>query len=68
MAKFIQVHCNGQARLLNLDWVEEIWDDGNDGAIIYYAFACPNRPDQDIAHVDEKYDDLVYMIRRQTNG
>lgn len=68
MAKFIQVHCNGQARLFNLDWIEEIRDGKDDGSIIYFAFNLPNCIYQDSCGVDEKYDDLVHMIRRQTNG
>lgn len=68
MAKFIQVHVGGQARLVNLDWIEDIWEGENNSAIIYFAFNIPDCSEQGSYEVDETYDDLVYMIRRQTNG
>lgn len=68
MAKFIQVHVNGQAHFINLDWIEGIRADEHNSAMIYFAFNNPNCLEQDSYVVDETYDDLVYMIRRQTNG
>lgn len=40
MVEFIVVHENGEERMINLAWVEEVRPDKNDNAIIYFAFQC----------------------------
>lgn len=64
MDKFIQVHTNGCPRLINLRWVEEIWDNGKDGVRIYFAFNCPDACEQDNYIVDESYEEILRMIWR----
>lgn len=58
MADFIEVHQQGKPRLVNLDWVEDIWPTEN-GTQIYFAFA------QDFSTVDESYDKIKRIIAYQ---
>ena len=62
MNKFIEVHEEGNPRLVNLEWVEEIRPMGDKQACIYFAFSIPNGVDQDFLEVDESYDTLVNRI------
>jgi len=64
MSNFIEVHVNGHPRLINLRWVEEIWDNGKDGVRIYFAFNYPDACEQDNIIVDETYDEIRRMIWR----
>ena len=61
MAKFIEVHKDGEPRLVNLDLVEDIWPTVN-GAQIYFAFALPDCATQDFVTVDESYDELKRLV------
>lgn len=61
MAKFIEVHQNGEPRLVNLAWVEDIWPTDN-GAQVYFAFALPDCETQDFVTVDESYDELKRLV------
>ena len=62
MNKFIEVHEEGNPRLVNLAWVEEIRPMGDKQACIYFAFSVPNHSDQDFLEVDESYNELLSMI------
>ena len=64
MSEFIEVHVKGKRRLVNLRLVEEIWDNGKDGAGFYYAFACPDAEEQDFLIADENYEEVCRMIWR----
>lgn len=64
MADFIEVHQLGKPRLVNLDWVEEIWPTEN-GTQIYFAFACPDATSQDFIATDESYDKIKRIIAYQ---
>ena len=66
MDKFIEVHQNGEKRFINLRWVEEIREDKNYCVTIYFAFTNPNCIEQDYLNVDESYDEIKRLIRRQT--
>lgn len=59
MAKFIEVHCNGNPRLVNLGVVEEIYPTINNSQIY---FTYKSLGDQDFATVDESYDELKRLI------
>lgn len=61
MAKFIEVHKDGEPRLVNLDWVEDIWPTVN-GAQIYFAWELPDCATQDFVTVDESYEELKRLI------
>ena len=61
MAKFIEVHKDGEPRLVNLDRVEDIWPTVN-GAQIYFAWVLPDCATQDFVTVDESYDELKRLI------
>ena len=64
MDQFIGVHCNGEKRLINLRWVEEIREDKNYCVTIYFAFTNPNCIEQDYLNVDESYDEIKRLIWR----
>lgn len=61
MANFIEVHQQGEPRLVNLDWVEDIWPTVT-GAQIYFALVVPGFDTQDFVTVDESYDELKRLI------
>ena len=63
MQQFIEVHFNGEKRLINLSWVEEIQDCG-DCARIYFAFVCPGADEQDCIQTDESYAEILRKIWR----
>ena len=63
MSNFISAHYNGERRLINLDWVEEIHEDG-DHAIVYFGFNCPDACQQDYLETDESFDDISRRIWR----
>ena len=64
MADFIEVHQLGRTRLLNLDWVEDIWPTEN-GTQIYFAFIRPDAVSQDFTTIDESYDEIKRIIASQ---
>lgn len=64
MADFIEVHLQGKPRLVNLDWVEDIWPTEN-GAQIYFAFTSPDDTSQDFITTDESYDMIKRIIACQ---
>lgn len=63
MPKFFIVHHNGERRFVNLDWVEEIHDEG-EHATIYFAFNCPDACSQDYLKTDESFDEVLKKIWR----
>jgi len=65
MAKFIEVHVAGTARLINLDWVEEIIP-SEGKSTIYYGFAAEGS--QDYITPDEAYEELRLMIGAAQGG
>ena len=64
MADFIEVHQQGKPRLVNLDWVEDIWPTEH-GAQIYFAFTRPDATLQDFTTTDESYDKIKHIIAYQ---
>ena len=64
MADFIEVHLQGKHRLVNLDWVEDIWPTEN-GTEIYFAFTSPDDTSQDFITTDESYDEIKRIIAYQ---
>ena len=61
IADFIEVHQLGKPRLVNLDWVEEIWPMEN-GTQIYFAFTSLDAVSQDFITTDESYDKIKRII------
>lgn len=64
MADFIEVHQQGKPRLVNLDWVQEIYP-SQCGAQIFYAFSVPGGANQDFFTADESYDEIKRIIAYQ---
>lgn len=64
MAEYIEVHQEGKPRLVNLDWVEDIWPTEN-GTQIYFAFTSPDTTSQDFITTDESYDKIKRIIAYQ---
>ena len=64
MKQFIEVHCNGEKRFINLRWVEEIREDKDYCVTIYFAFTNPVLVNQDYLNVDESYDEIKRLIWR----
>lgn len=63
MAKFVVVHENSEERMINLDWVEEIRQDEDNKADIYFAFQVAGCIEQDYIITDESYDEVKLRIR-----
>lgn len=61
MADFIEVHMDGEPRLVNLDMVQDIWPTVN-GAQIYLAWVIPDCATQDFVTTDESYDEIKHLI------
>ena len=58
---FIEVtDLDGRKRLINTNWIEEIWD--GDYAIIYFAFQADNMVYQDSLVVAESYEEIKRKI------
>lgn len=64
MADFIEVHLQGEPRLVNLDWVEDIWPTEN-GTQIYFAFTSPEYTSQVFMTIDESYDKIKSIVAYQ---
>lgn len=64
MADFIEVHNHGKPRLVNLDWVEDIWPTEN-GTRIYFSFTSPDATSQYFITTDESYDKIKRIIAYQ---
>lgn len=62
MRNFIVVHVKGKERIVNLAWVEEIWEDFGH-AVIYFAFQGEGYTEQDHICTDETYSAVKQMFR-----
>ena len=62
MEQFIEVHIKEEKRLINLRWVEEIHENPDGCATIYFAFNCKNSIGKDYMRVDESYNNLLSRI------
>lgn len=60
---FIVIHENGEERMINLNWVEEVRPTDNQ-AVIYFAFQSNGTIEQDYILADESYDRVKMMIWR----
>ncbi len=67
MAKFIEVHQGGKPRLINLEWVEDIWPAEN-GTQIYFAFTGVDNTSQDYISTDEGYEEIRELIASAQGG
>ena len=64
MSGFIKItDIEGNRRLLNVNYIEEVFELNNDESTIYFAFNCPNATEQDNCIVNITFDELVEMIR-----
>ena len=64
MEQFIEVHIKEEKRLINLRWVEEIRENPDGCATIFFAFNCPNSIDQDYMKGDESSNEILRGIWR----
>ena len=62
MTNFIEVHCDGERRLVNTAWIEEIWEENSHKATIYFAFSATNDYAQDFIKTDETYSEVKEKI------
>lgn len=62
MANFIEVHCDGERFLINTNWIEEIRENFDQRATIYFAFTSPNACEQDSLNADETYSQIQEKI------
>ena len=64
MSGFIKItDIDGNRRLLNVNYIEEVFELNNDESTIYFAFNCHNATEQDNCIVNIPFDELVEMIR-----
>lgn len=64
MSRFIEITdgCNNR-RLLNVNYIEEVFELDNGKSEINLAFNCPNATEQDNIIVNIPFDELAEMIR-----
>lgn len=62
MTNFIEVHSNGARHLINTDWIEEILEENDYRATIYFAFSSTNIYNQDFIKTDETYSQIQEKI------
>lgn len=62
MTNFIEVYCDGTRRLINTAWIEEIVENFDQRATIYFAFTSPNTYEQDSLYTDEAYSQIQEKI------
>ena len=59
----------GINHLINIRYIEEIWDAGNgDGCWIYLAHNCPNATDQDYYQTREPYEVIKKLLMEKEGG
>lgn len=64
MSGFIKItDKDGNRRLLNVNYIEEVLDLDNGKSEINLAFNCPNATEQDNIIVNIPFDELAEMIR-----
>ena len=64
MSGFIKItDIEGNRRLLNVNYIEEVFELNNEESTIYFAFNCPNATSQDNIMVNIPFDELVKMIQ-----
>ena len=64
MSAFIKItDKDGNRRLLNVNYIEEVIDLDNGKSEINLAFNCPNATEQDNIIVNIPFDELAEMIR-----
>lgn len=70
MKGFIEItDKEGVNHLINIRYIEEIWDDGNgDGCWIYLAFNYPNATEQDCYRVSEPYEVIKKLLKEKEGG
>lgn len=61
MRNFIVIHENGEERMINTIWVEEVRP-ANNQAVIYFAFQSNGTIEQDYILTDESYDEVKLKI------
>lgn len=64
MADFIEVHLQGEPRLVNLDWVEDICPTEN-GTQINFALISPDDVSHGFITIDESYDKIKGIVAYQ---
>ena len=68
MAKFLTVTEKGKESMINLDWVEHIIPEDDEGGrtVIFFAFNGHGGPSQDYMVVDQSYERIKNMVRGLT--
>ena len=64
MSGFIKItDIDGNRRLLNVNYIEEVFELNNEESTIYFAFNCSNATAQNNIMVNIPFDELVKMIQ-----
>ena len=64
MNKFIEVHSKGERHLVNINWIEEVYEDYSNNVTIFFAFNIPNEIEQEILKIDETYEKIRELLWR----
>ena len=66
MKGFIEVTAENGTHLLNVKYIEDVWEDEDGGCTIYFAFNVPDAVEQDHVIPHESYDEVKRMIEEAT--
>ena len=62
MKGFIEVTTGNGTHLLNVKYIEDVWEDEDGGCTIYFAFNVPGAVEQDCVIPYESYDEIKRRI------
>lgn len=62
MKGFIEVHHKNGVHLLNVKYIEDVWDDNSGICTIWLAYTIPDSTEQDMITPRESYDEVKRMI------
>lgn len=62
MKGFIEVHHKNGVHLLNVKYIEDVWDDNSGICTIWLAYTVPDSTEQDMIIPRESYDEVKRMI------
>lgn len=66
MKGFIEVTTENGTHLLNMKYIEDVWEDEDGECTIYLAFNAPDAVEQDYIHPYESYDEVKKKIEEAT--
>ena len=66
MKGFIEVTTENGTHLLNVKYIEDVWEVEDGGCTIYFAFNVPGAVEQDCVIPYESYDEIKRRIEEAT--